>query len=176
MKARWQKCPEQWAQSEYLLERYKAAASLDIVAAAAGISATSLSRRLRELNPDYVLSSRRFAEPRRRAFLHYLKCHSLRQAAKLAGVNHATLWHWFRAMHPEYSAIARSGVFASSSDWLNSRKAQRQPNQAAGVEKWILDNLPQLIESEAASTLESHGLQHERSVQRRELPLIESQI
>ena len=69
MKARWQKCPEQWAQSEYLLERYKAAASLDIVAAAAGISATSLSRRLRELNPDYVLSSRRFAEPRRRAFL-----------------------------------------------------------------------------------------------------------
>lgn len=176
MKRRWQKRPEDWRSSEFLMARYKNTGSIATVAQAAGLSESTISRRMRLINPDYAQVSRRFSEQRRRAFLTYLKCHSLRQTAKQFDCNHATLWHWFRAMHPEYSAIARSGIFASTADWLNSRQARRKPDEAVRVETWLLENLPALIESEAASALESHSLNRERSLSRRELPLLEHQV
>lgn len=176
MKHRWIKRSEDWRSSEYLMARYKNTGNIAIVAQAAGLSESTLSRRLRAINPNYAVCNRRWAPERRKAFLSYLKCHSLRQTANQLGCNHATVWHWFHAMHPEYSAIARSGIFASTSDWLKSRQARRQPTKAADVEAWLLDNLPALIASEGASNVESHSLRRERSLQRRELPLIEQQI
>lgn len=176
MRHRWIKRPELWHSSEYLMQRYKNTGSIAVVAKASGLSESTISRRMRAIDPSYAQSNRRWSIERRKAFLSYLRSHSLRQTAKQLGVNHATLWHWFRAMHPEYSAIARSGIFASTSDWLNSRQARRQPEKAQSVETWLLDNLPALIESEGQSELESHSLRRERNLSRRELPLIEQQI
>ena len=174
------KSANEWGDNNYLLQRYAAVLSLGTIAQASGLSESTVSRRLRLIDPQYSALSRRWAIERKRAFLLYLKCHSLRQTARQSGVNHATLWHWFRSMHPEYSLIARSGIFASSSDWLNGRKAKRQPERAREVEQWLLNKLPELMRSEGQAITESNRssftIRKESSLRRRELPLIESQV
>ena len=169
--------PDKWRDTGYLLERYAAVLSLKVVARASGLSDSELSRRFRAVDADYSAVSRCWAEERKRAFVEYVKNGSLRKTAAQAGFGHVWVGEWFKAMHPQYAAISRSGVFAASADFITGWRGRRNPDRATEIENWLCAELPDLIKVEAVSVLSesrpAYRVKRERTFRRRELPLLE---
>lgn len=145
-----------------LLKKYKSGLVLADLYKTTGISTTHLSHRLRKLNPNYSKESKRWLPIRRRAFLQYVKGNSLRKIGRELVLADTTIMRWFKAMHPDYVAIAHQGIFSSTKNYLNSAKARRYPNKSKQVESWLLENLPELIASEASTSITSFSTSKER--------------
>jgi transcriptional regulator with XRE-family HTH domain len=149
-----------------LIARYQAGFSLKDLRRITGLSEATLTRLLRSQSETYVADSRRWQLRRRRAFVLYIRTHSLRQAAKRAGVRFETLSAWFRAMHPNYATLARAGTFASVSSFL---KRERNPRAIAAVEAWLISELPTLISFEGDMPVDSYTEERCRSQTRRQV-------
>ena len=150
--------------TDLLLRRYANGLQLRQIAIAHNTSTPTICRRLRSARPGYVRELRRFSPKRRQAFITYCQKRSLVQTAKAIGCTRRTLKLWFRAMHPDYAAIARRGVFCATADYLLSNKAKHRPGDAQAAIAWLTDNLPTLLEEEGNSPLVSFPERRERTL------------
>lgn len=148
-----------------LMKRYRAGLGLKDIRKISGLSESSLSRLLRSQCPAYVADSRRWQMRRRRAFVVYVRCKSLRKTAVGFGVGFRTLSRWFKAMHPDYAKIVNQGTFASAASFL---RREKNSQSAEDVEAWLLNQLPSLISLEADSPSYSYGDDVEKSQSKRD--------
>lgn len=134
---------------------YEAAGSLSEASRELGMSSPSLCRKLRSHDPHYLRKSRQWRTQRRDALLLYIHGHSLSQIGGKYQVSKQAVAYWLKSIHPNYSRVARQGVFASTADFLRSRRAKAKPAEMALVEKWLIENLPDLVATEGNSELSS---------------------
>jgi len=152
-----------------LMKRYAEGLCLRRLSKVTGINVNTLSREFRARNPAYVSRSKIFARDRRVAFADYVEGCTLRQIAKRHGGIPSTWCARFKKMHPDYATLAREGVFASTSNYLASKKAKRFPAQAEGVRAWLIDNAQELLSAESQSDRTTLSNARENSLSRAEV-------
>lgn len=150
-----------------MLKRYQAGLDLKDIACVSGQSAATVCLKIRSIDPEYT-KSKHWRKVRREAMLYYIKGENLRSVGRRFGVTYACCQKWFKAMHPDYARIVRSGVFASSADFIKAKHSARRYSEAESIEAWLINELPRIILAEASNPLLSMNERQERSIRLRE--------